>query len=320
MKAVFFDQNLTVIDLPKPNFSGDESVVRLIRAGICNTDLEIIKGYFGFKGVLGHEFVGRVEASRTSTLVGARVVGEINAACHECDACRIGWTRHCPHRSVLGILNRNGAFSEFLTLPEQNLHRVPDSVSDDEAVFIEPIAAACEILEQVKLQLTDNIAVLGDGKLGLLITMVLAQAIQSTSDKLTLIGKHPNKMKILKHLGVQLINYHSLKPCSYFDLVVEATGSPEGLALALRLIKPRGTIVLKSTFHSRLTFDPAALVVDEITLVGSRCGRFEPALELLKQRRIDPTLLVQDTLPLNQALTAFELAKQPEVLKVLLEP
>ena len=298
MKAVFFDQNLTVIDLPKPNFSGDESVVRLIRAGICNTDLEIIKGYFGFKGVLGHEFVGRVEASRTSTLVGARVVGEINAACHECDACRIGWTRHCPHRSVLGILNRNGAFSEFLTLPEQNLHRVPDSVSDDEAVFIEPIAAACEILEQVKLQLTDNIAVLGDGKLGLLITMVLAQAIQSTSDKLTLIGKHPNKMKILKHLGVQLINYHSLKPCSYFDLVVEATGSPEGLALALR----------------------AALVVDEITLVGSRCGRFEPALELLKQRRIDPTLLVQDTLPLNQALTAFELAKQPEVLKVLLEP
>ena len=320
MKAILFDQNLTVIDLPKPKFIGDESVVRLIQAGICNTDLEIIKGYFGFKGVLGHEFVGRVEASRTSTLVGARVVGEINAACHKCDACRSGWTRHCPHRSVLGILNRDGAFSEFLTLPEQNLHRVPDSVSDDEAVFVEPIAAACEILDQVNLELTENIAVLGDGKLGLLITMVLVQATQSSSGKLTLIGKHPKKMKLVEHLGVQLINHHSLKPKSYFDLVVEATGSPEGLALALRLIKPRGTVVLKSTFHSQLAFDPASLVVDEITLVGSRCGRFEPALELLKQRRVDPTPLVQDTLPLNQALTAFELAKQPEVLKVLLQP
>ncbi len=321
MKAVVFDEKLKVVDVPKPAFTGDESVVRLIKAGICNTDLEIIQGYFGFKGVLGHEFVGRVEASKTPSLVGARVVGEINAACHWCDVCKSGWARHCPHRSVLGILNRDGAFSEFFNLPEQNLHPVPDRVSDDDAVFVEPIAAACEILDQVDIQKVEKIAVLGDGKLGLLITMVLAQARPSASGPLTLIGKHPQKMKLVEDLGVQLLELRFLDSADRsFELVVEATGSPQGLNLALRLLKPRGTVVLKSTFHGRQSFDPASVVVDELTLLGSRCGRFEPALDLLARQRVHPSRLVRDTLPLTQAVAGFELAQAPGVLKVLLQP
>ena len=321
MKAVVFDQELKVLDVPKPAFTGGESVVRLIKAGICNTDLEITRGYFGFTGVLGHEFVGKVEASKTPSLVGARVVGEINAGCHRCDSCKSGWARHCPHRSVLGILNRDGAFREFFCLPEQNLHRVPDSVSDDDAVFVEPIAAACEILDQVDIQKVEKIAVLGDGKLGLLITMVLAQAKPSASQPLTLIGKHPQKMKWVEDLGVQFLAPRSLESVGRsFELVVEATGSPRGLELVLQLLQPRGTAVLKSTFHGQQSFNPASVVVDEITLLGSRCGRFEPALDLLVRQRVHPSRLVQDTLPLTQALEAFELAKAPGVLKVLLQP
>ena len=321
MKAVVFDQKIKVVDVPKPAFTGDESVVRLIKAGICNTDLEITRGYFGFRGVLGHEFVGRVEASKTPSLVGARVVGEINAACHRCDSCKSGLARHCPHRSVLGILKREGAFSEFFSLPERNLHRVPDSVSDDDAVFVEPIAAACEILDQVDIGKFEKIAVLGDGKLGLLITMVLAQAVPSTSEPLTVIGKHPQKMKLVEDLGVQTLDHRCLESADRsFELVVDATGSPQGLQLALRLLKPRGTVVLKSTFHGRQSFNPASVVVDELTLLGSRCGRFEPALDLLVRQRVDPSRLVQDTLPLTRGVEAFELAKAPKVLKVLLQP
>ena len=320
MKAVVFDRKLEVVDVSKPVFTG-ESMVRLIQAGICNTDLEITRGYFGFKGVLGHEFVGRVESSRTPSLVGTRVVGEINAACSRCEFCQSGWGRHCPRRSVLGILNRDGAFREFFSLPEQNLHPVPDSVSDDDAVFVEPVAAACEILDQVDIHNVEKIAVLGDGKLGLLITMVLAQARTTTQPPLTLIGKHPGKMRLVEDSGVRTLDPRSAQTASRsFELVVEATGSPSGLGLALQLLKPRGTVVLKSTFLGKQSFNPASVVVDEITLLGSRCGRFEPALDLLARKQIQPSRLICDALPLTKAPEAFQLAQSPGALKVLLHP
>lgn len=321
MKAVVFDRKLEVVEAPRPVFTGDESVVRLIQAGICNTDLEITRGYFGFKGVLGHEFVGRVEASGTSSLVGARVVGEINAACSRCEFCRSGWERHCPRRSVLGILNRDGAFREYFTLPERNLHPVPDSVSNDDAVFVEPVAAACEILDQVDIRAPEKIAVLGDGKLGLLIAMVLAQARPAAHPPVTLIGKHPEKMRLVEDLGVSTLHLRSAQTAHRsLELVVEATGSRSGLDLALRLLEPRGTVVLKSTFHGRQSFDPASVVVDELTLLGSRCGRFEPALDLLVRKRIRPSRLIRGSLPLTEAVEAFRLARSPGVLKVLLHP
>ena len=317
MKGVFFDGQLKLVDLPKPEYASKEALIHLLKAGICNTDLEITKGYFGFKGVLGHEFVGIVEASRNPALVGRRVVGEINAACGRCEYCRKQLQRHCPSRSVLGILNRDGAFREYLTLPEENLHPVPDSISDEEAVFTEPLAAACEILDQVPVQSTDKVAVLGDGKLGLLIAMVLSR----TGCHLSLIGKHPEKMKLVQAYQVEAVELGLAQSLSRgFDIVVEATGSPAGWSQALGLVKPRGTIVLKSTFHGQIAFNPARLVVDEITVIGSRCGRFEVALQWLKEKKIDPTKLLHHSLALERSLEAFQLARQPGVLKVLLQP
>ncbi len=322
MKSIVFDQILQVKDIPKPVFDGGESVVRVIQAGICNTDLEITKGYYGFKGVLGHEFVGVVESSQTPSLVGTRVVGEINVSCGNCDFCLVGLTRHCSCRTVLGIFGRDGAFREFLTLPEKNLHRIPESISDDAAVFVEPIAAACEIMDQVSFKSADKVAILGDGKLGLLVTMVLAQArkVNGLSEKVTLVGKHPKKMNLVQDLGVHLVERDSATALGKkFDLIIEATGSPEGWTLALSLLKPRGTLVLKSTFNNQMSFNTAPLVVDEITVIGSRCGRFEAAIELLEEKNLDPTPLLQHTLGLDEALKAFELAGHPEVLKVTLQ-
>jgi threonine dehydrogenase-like Zn-dependent dehydrogenase len=316
MKAIHFDQELRCVDLPVPSPSGGEVLIRLLKAGICNTDVEITRGYFGFRGVLGHEFVGVVEASNNRSLVGKRVVGEINAACGRCQYCQKHLQRHCPHRTVLGILNRDGAFREFLTLPEENLHIVPDSVADEEAVFTEPIAAACEILDQTEIRSPDRVAVLGDGKLGLLIAMVLSH----TGCDLSLLGRHPAKLALIEDYGVHLVGPETAQKLSRdFDLVVEATGSPAAWEQALRLVKPRGKVVLKSTFHGSVGFNPASLVVDEITVIGSRCGRFEPALEFLEAKKVTPTRLVQHTLPLDQALRAFDLAQQPGVLKVLLQ-
>ena len=317
MKALVFDSQLRIEDQRKPVASGRECLIRLLKAGICNTDLEITKGYFGFTGVLGHEFVGIVESSPTASLVGKRVVGEINAACQICRYCQKGLQRHCPERTVLGILRRDGAFREFLTLPEENLHVVPETISDEEAVFTEPVAAACEILDQVSIGPEQQVAVLGDGKLGLLISMVL----NSTGCQLTLVGKHPAKMAVVEDYPLQRLAIEVARGLDRsFDVVVEATGSPQGWELALRLVKPRGTVVLKSTFHGQISFNPAPLVVDEITVIGSRCGRFEAALALLAKKTIHPVRLLQHTLPLQEGLRAFELAKQPGVLKVLLEP
>jgi threonine dehydrogenase-like Zn-dependent dehydrogenase len=317
MRALVFDGQLKLEDRPKPRFTGEECLVRVLKAGICNTDLEITRGYFGFNGVLGHEFVGVVEASLESTLIGKRVVGEINAACQQCEYCAQNLQRHCPNRTVLGILKRDGAFREYLTLPQQNLHLVPDNVSDQEAVFTEPIAAACEIVDQVEIGPSHSVVILGDGKLGLLISMVLSK----TGCSLTLVGKHANKMNLLSDYPIRQIPLDSAQSLpKVFDVVVEATGSACGWELALRLVKPRGTLVLKSTFHGHLAFNPAPIVVDEITVIGSRCGRFEPALRLLEQKEIHPTRLLYKTLPLDRGLEAFEMAQMPGVLKVLLEP
>jgi threonine dehydrogenase-like Zn-dependent dehydrogenase len=316
MRAVHFDQELRCIDIAAPSFTGDETLIRLLKAGICNTDLEITRGYFGFRGVLGHEFVGVVEASKNSSLVGKRVVGEINAACGRCAYCRKQLQRHCPNRTVLGILNRDGAFREFLTLPEENLHRVPDSISDDEAVFTEPLAAACEILDQIQITPSDRVAILGDGKLGLLIAMVLGHS----GCDLNLVGRHHAKLKLAESYGVKCVGPEVTPKPRNFDIVIEATGSPSGWEQALQLIKPRGRLVLKSTFHEQVAFNPAPLVVDEITVIGSRCGRFEPALNLLQANKVQPTRLIQHALPLARALQAFDLARKPGVLKVLLQP
>jgi threonine dehydrogenase-like Zn-dependent dehydrogenase len=316
MRAVHFDQELRCIDIAAPSLTGDETLIRLLKAGICNTDLEITRGYFGFRGVLGHEFVGIVEASKNSSLVGKRVVGEINAACGRCEYCRKHLQRHCPNRTVLGILNRDGAFREFLTLPEENLHLVADSISDEEAVFTEPIAAACEILDQIQIIPSDRVAILGDGKLGLLIAMVLSHS----GCDLNLVGRHHAKLKLAEGYGVKCLGPEVTPKPRDFDIVIEATGSPSGWEQALQLIKPRGRLVLKSTFHGQVAFNPAPLVVDEITVIGSRCGRFEPALSLLKAKNVQPMRLVHHTLPLARALQAFDLARQPEVLKVLLQP
>jgi threonine dehydrogenase-like Zn-dependent dehydrogenase len=317
MKAVVFDGRLKLEERPKPQFTGEECLIRVLAAGICNTDLEITKGYFGFSGVLGHEFVGVVEESSEVFLVGKRVAGEINAACGHCGFCARGLQRHCPNRTVLGILKRDGAFREYLTLPRENLHIIPESVSDQSAVFVEPVAAACEILDQVTIGVGQRVAILGDGKLGLLVAMVLSQ----TGCDLTLIGKHGKKMDLVSDYPVGRILLESSHELSHtFNVVVEATGSSEGWNLALRLVEPRGTVVLKSTFHGEVAFNPAPIVVDEITLVGSRCGRFEPALQLIARKDIHPTRLVHEILPLERALEGFEIARKPGVLKVILTP
>lgn len=279
---------------PRPGFA----LVRVILSGICNTDLELRRGYHGFRGVPGHEFVGRVEGPAGSAWLGRRVVGEINLGCGRCARCREHLSRHCDSRRVLGILGHPGAHAELLTLPESNLREVPGKISDEEAVFTEPLAAACEILDQVEIRPGARAAVLGPGKLGRLVARVLDEA----GADVRLLGRGTRARK------------------SSFDLVVEATGSPDGMPRALELVRPRGTIVWKSTHHEPARFDAAPLVVHEITVVGSRCGRFEPALERLRGRRVRVDDLVSAEFPLARAAAALKEAGRPGVLKVLLRP
>jgi alcohol dehydrogenase len=279
---------------PRPGFA----LVRVIASGICNTDLELRRGYHGFSGVPGHEFVGRVEGPAGSAWLGKRVVGEINLACGRCDWCRRGLGRHCPKRTVLGIVKHPGAHAEYLTLPETNLREVPREISDEEAVFVEPLAAACEVLDQVAVGPETRAAVLGAGKLGTLVAAVLENAGAQTR----LLGRRSRA-----------------RPAS-FDLVVEATGSPEGMPAALRLVRPRGTVVWKSTHHAPARFDAAPVVVNEISLVGSRCGRFEPALDLLRRRKVDVGRLLSAEFPLSRAVRALAEAARPGVRKVILRP
>jgi threonine dehydrogenase-like Zn-dependent dehydrogenase len=311
-------KKLAVREIDRPE-AGDEALVRVLLSGICNTDLEIARGYAGFQGTIGHEFVGIVEETTDRSLVGQRVVGEINAGCGKCDLCAAGDPRHCGNRTVLGIVGRDGAHAEFLRLPPRNLRPVPDKVVDEHAVFTEPLAAACGILECITIESSDRIAVIGDGKLGLLCAQVLALSGASVLS----IGKHPEKLLIAERCGIETTTAKAAgKRKREFDVVVEASGSPSGFAGALELLRPRGVLVLKSTLQGagNAEFDRTRLVVDEITILGSRCGRFEPALDLLKKGAIDVDSLISEEYPLTRGVHAMERAGKKGVMKVFLRP
>jgi threonine dehydrogenase-like Zn-dependent dehydrogenase len=317
MKALRFENNkLHLAEIERP-FKEDEALVRVVKSGICNTDLEIVRGYAAFSGTIGHEFVGVVEmAEDAPELVGKRVVGEINAGCGRCAGCLSGDARHCPDRTVLGIVGRDGAHAEFLTLPARNLLVVPDEVTDDEAVFVEPLAAAYGITEQVLIDADTKVAVIGDGKLGLL----CAQALALKSENVTVIGKHREKLSVAEKRNIQTVLHESASKLNRsFDIVVEASGSESGFATALDLLRPRGRLVLKSTFQGRTSLEMWRVVVDEITIVGSRCGMFSPALDLLKEKKVDVAALISEEFSLDEGVKAMERAAQKGVMKVLLK-
>ena len=311
--------------LPDPVPLVNEALVRVVGAGICNTDLELIRGYYPYTGVLGNEFVGVVEQAPTGFehLEGHRVVGEIIAACGNCNACDAGRETHCENRTVLGILARNGAFAEYLTLPARNLHTLPDSVPNEVAVFTEPLAAALQIQAQITVHPANRVLVVGDGKLGQLI----ARSLQQTGCYLCVAGRHKNKLAMLSNLAINTflvdrqtsVNPDPINQLLNFDVAIECTGNTEGFEFALRALRPRGTLVLKSTYADRLTLDISSLVVDEITLVGSRCGPFKSAIKLLRDGTVPVKELITDRYPLAAALTAFDRAQQPGTLKVLLQ-
>lgn len=316
MKALVYDGELALKDIPIPDPAPTEALVRVHVAGICKTDVEITRGYMEFRGILGHEFVGTVEASPDPNLLGTRVVGEINAGCGKCSFCKQGLQRHCLDRTVLGILGRNGAMAEYLVLPAENLVAVPEGISDDQAVFTEPVAAATEILEQVAIRPADRVLVIGDGKLGILIGMVL----RLTGCDLLVAGKHPQKLQLLARKGGGVILVEELMTgTERFDVVVEASGNPSGWRLAVQKVKPRGTIVLKSTYHGELNFNPAPLVIDEITVVGSRCGLFAPALRLLRMGLVDPLPLISDVYTIDAGEEAFRKSQEKGTIKVVLK-
>src|SRR6185369_14259841 len=284
---------------PLPRVPEGFARIRLLAAGICSTDLELQRGYYGFSGTPGHEFVGEVVtvSGVGAEWIGQRVTGEINLACGHCDWCARGLGRHCPTRTVLGIVKHPGAFREFLTLPIHNLHRVPDSISDEQAVFIEPVAAACEILDQVKIPKGDRVALLGDGKLGLLV----AQVLQAHGARVHLFGRHRDKMRLVEKAGVITELVPKKLPARAYRWVVDATGSSDGLRAAVAMCEPRGTIIMKSTVHGLVEIDTAPVIVNEITLVGSRCGRFEPAIRLLASGKLNVADLISDEFPLDRA-------------------
>jgi threonine dehydrogenase-like Zn-dependent dehydrogenase len=317
MKALRVEKKrLAVREVEKPA-AEDETLVRVLLSGICNTDLEIARGYAGFKGTIGHEFVGVVEESPDASLVGHRVVGEINAGCGNCDLCRAGDPRHCSTRTVLGIVGRDGAHAEFLRLPAVNLFPVPERIPDEHAVFVEPLAAACALTDRVDIQSSHHVAVIGDGKLGLL----CAQIVALTGAHVVSVGKHPNKQRIVERRGIEVTSpKDAAKRLSEFDVVVEASGSASGFELALSLLRARGTLLLKSTFHGTTEVDAARIVVDEISIIGSRCGRFGPAINLLKKGALDIDSLISEEYPLSQGVYAMERAAAKGVLKVLLRP
>jgi threonine dehydrogenase-like Zn-dependent dehydrogenase len=315
MKALWLQNNRLELlsDIPVPEPPPGEALVRVVRAGICNTDLELLKGYYPYNGILGHEFVGVVERG-AEELLSQRVVGEINAVCHQCRFCLSGQPTHCENRTVLGIINRQGAFADYLTLPVENLHRVPDAVATDAATFTEPLAAALEIQQQVAVSSSDRVLVVGDGKLGQLV----AQTLALTGCDLLVVGRHREKLDNLAARGIQTGLAEAVSDRS-FDLAVECTGNEAGFAIARKALRSRGTLVLKSTYAGKLTFDASSLVVDEITLIGSRCGPFAPALELLATKQVDVEPLIHARYHLNEGLAAFDRAQSRGVLKVLLE-
>ena len=315
MRSLFFDQSLSFRPRQaEPPESDGDTLLRIRRAGICATDLEICKGYMGFQGVLGHEFVADVVDSPDKNLIGQRVVGEINVVCGRCDLCLSGLSNHCRNRSVVGILNHGGAFAEFLRLPAGNLHAVPKTVDDDQAVFVEPLAAACQILKQIKLDGKKWVTVLGDGRLGLLV----AQVLRNVGCPIRVIGKHADKLALCEKWSIRSRALADISPRHDQDVVVDCTGSAAGLELAMQMVRPRGTIILKSTFAAGKAINLAPLVIDEIQVIGSRCGPFREAIRLLAEKSVDVTSFIHRRMKLEQGVEAMELAGRAGVLKVLL--
>lgn len=313
MQALVFDGKLRLREIPIPRPKRGEALVRVRWSAICNTDLEIVRGYMGFRGVLGHEFVGEV-ASRGSRWFGKTVVGEINCACGKCDLCRRGLERHCGKRTVLGIYNRNGAFADYLVLPERNLHPVPAGLAPETAVFTEPLAAALEIVEQVRLRPADRVFIFGAGKLGLLV----GQVIRRHCPDMTLLDPNPDKVRLARELGLVARPLASLPARAAADLAVDCTGHPRGVALALDHLRPRGALVLKTTVAKPARLDLNRLVINEQTLIGSRCGPFAPALALLRQGRVRVAPLVDQVFSFTDIVAAFAAARKKGRLKILI--
>ncbi len=325
MQAVWLENNhLDLREVPSPSRQG-EVLVRVRLTGICGTDLELVRGYYPYTGIPGHEFVGEVVGFSLAAsppgdgsapiAVGTRVVGEINAACGECEQCLHGRSMHCEKRSVLGIIARDGVFAEYVNLPLKNLHPVPDSVPDEMAVFCEPLAAALEIQQQVHIQPGQSILLVGAGRLGQLV----AQTLVLTGANLRVLARHAIQKKLLTDRGIALVDEDAILP-RHYDVVVEATGSTDGFEIARKAVRPRGNLVLKSTYKGDISLNMSAIVVDEINLTGSRCGPFEPALRLMEQKLVDPTVLVAEQYSLSQALQAFDSAARAGMLKVLIKP
>lgn len=314
MNALWLENNrIDLRDVSQPR-KPDEALIKIRKSGICSTDLELVKGYYPYTGILGHEFVGEVVEAGDASWIGQRVVGEINVVCRRCEQCLNGRSTHCENRTVLGIVNRNGTFAEFTQLPLANLHRLPDSVPDEMAVFAEPLAAALEIQQQIQIKPTDRVLLVGAGRLGQLI----AQTLALTGCDLRVVARHASQQSLLNARGIRVIAEEEIKAWRW-DVVVEATGSSSGFALARKAIRPRGTLVMKSTYKGEMSVNFSSLVVDEINILGSRCGPFEPALRLMKTRQVDPTVLIAEEYKLEDALKAFERAAETGVLKVLVE-
>jgi threonine dehydrogenase-like Zn-dependent dehydrogenase len=318
MKALWLEDRKLIFrsDLPIPMPAVGEALIRVRLAGICSTDLELMRGYYPYNGIPGHEFVGEVVRSPgQESWEGQRVVGEINIACGVWSLCTSGLPRHCEQRKTIGIHEWNGVFAEYLVVPQVNLHGVPSSLADELAVFTEPLAAAYEILEQVAIMPQDRVLVIGAGRLG----QLLAQVLQTTNCELEVVARHVKQQQLLADRKVRSITEASLGSKKY-DIVVEASGSPAGFVLARQSVRPRGTLILKSTYLGDMQVNFSSIVVDELCLIGSRCGPFEPALRLLEEATVDPKPLIEAVYPLNQGLMAFEHAGKPGALKVLIQP
>lgn len=314
MNAVIFDGKLHIDSVPVPQTNEHEVLIKVTKAGICNTDHEIICGYIpGFKGIPGHEFIGIVKEADDISRIGKRCTAEINCACGTCEYCIKGLGRHCPERTVLGIVNRDGVFAEYVAVPEENVVIIPDNIPDNHAIFIEPLAAALEILEQVNIEKDTEVLLLGDGKLGLLIGFVLS----SIDSNVTIVGKHRKKLSVLDNNNIKtalLDDYIDGK----FDIVIEATGNPSAFSKALLNVKPRGTVILKSTYAGAFNFNPSPIVVNEITIIGSRCGRFSDAVDFLCKYDIPLEKLITKEIKLKDAIEAFDYSAKPDTLKVIL--
>jgi threonine dehydrogenase-like Zn-dependent dehydrogenase len=303
-------------NVPIPVLAVDQALIHVHLAGICSTDLELLRGYYPFSGIPGHEFIGEVVKSPFNpSWEGKRVVGEINIACGECAMCQSGLIRHCEQRKTLGIHEWNGVFAEYLVLPLSNLHVVPENIPDEVAVFTEPVAAAHEILEQIDLRPDDRVLIIGAGRLGQLV----AQVLQGTGCGLTVVIRHSKQRELLSNRNIHTLVEQEIGRANY-DVIIEATGSPDGFILAKKLIRPRGKIVLKSTYRGEINMNLSPIVVNEVTLIGSRCGSFEPALRLLLKQEVDPRPMIEAIYPLHQGVEAFEHAARPGIFKILLQP